>query len=464
MKLKRRFYDSSINFSNISTERLVLGVLIGLAYAFAIYGFAYLVRESIRLMSSGFGHLPNILNENERNIYNWFFAALSLIFGNSIAISIILGGTNHCFGKKQIKNRRIINDQLFLNSSFAFWFLKISYIIGIFSMSFTDFNFLPEFIGFIIILIIVLYLEIWKTLSLVLRRKRFKIMIVHFILFMTFSYGLSNFELIDYEHLDKNQLKFKPLIELPKSEYNNVSFFDYYSDVYLKEEDRLKLSFRYHENYLNDSYLDFIEYKGNLYEPYQEKMAIRVSAFKDTKMQTIKLIEDQVKKADINYLIWATFEKDLSATRFSNNGIKIKLKDKSYQEFDVLSGYYLRKARFFKTDENNKPNDTIIVQIGKDLLINGVGISKNKLIENFESKINKNIIFQYEFNSDTKYQDYITVLSYHLAAIDSLREKNSKVELKFDNEKIRYTNMEEFLNEKQQLRYEFPFLMTEKYK
>lgn len=438
-------------------------IFIGLAYTFLIYEFAYLLRELIRLMSSGLGHLPNILNEKERDVYNWFFAALALIFGNSIAVSFILSGTNHFFGNKQVVNRRIVNDQLFLNSSFAFWFLKICYIIGIFSMSFTDFNFLDEFIGFIIILVLVLYLEIWKTLSLVLRKKRFKIIIVHFILFITISYGLSNFEFIDYEYLDKNQLEFKPLIELPKSDYNNVSFFDYYSQVYLKEEDEIKLSFGYYEHSLNNCYIDFLENKLELNETDQTKITIRVSASKDTKMKTIKLIEDQVKKAKIDYLIWATFDEDLNATRFSIKGVKVKLKDKGYQEFDILNRFYFNRTRFFKIEENNLSSDTIKMKIGESLLIDGITTSKDRMIKIFENNISKDVIFQYEFNADTKFQNYISVLSTHLAVIDSLRENNIKVRLKFDKKKFIYPNKEEFINDKQQLRYEFPFLMIEKY-
>jgi len=463
MKLKRRFYNSSMDFNAISTERFVLGIVIGLAYAFAIYGFAYFMRESIRLMSSGFGYLPNILSETERNVYNWFFAALAIIFGNSIAISIILGGTNHYFGKKQIKNRRIINDQFFLNTSFAFWFLKICFIIGIFSMSFTDFNFLPEYFYFIILLIAVLYLDTWKTLSLVLKDRKFKWMLIHFLFFITSSYGLSRLDFVDYNRLDNNQLNFKPLIHLPKSEYNNVSFQDYYLDVYFKENKEKKLSFGYYENSLNDSHLDFLDYKLKLYEPYQDKLAIRLSANKHTKMKTIKSIEDQVKKAEIDYIIMATFEDDLHATRFSNCGIKIKLKDSGYQEDNVLNNFYSMKTHFFKIEAGIKPEDTLKININKNLVIDGSIVPKSQLIKNLQKKINKNIIFQYEFNSDSKYQDYIIVLSAHLSAIDSLRKKNTKVQLKWDNEKMRYTNKEQFIREQQTLRHKYPFFMIEKY-
>lgn len=463
MKLKRRFYDSSISFNNISLERLVLGIVVGLAFAFFIYSFAYLLRELIRLMSSGLGHLPNILSESERSVYNWFFAALSLIFGNSIAISIILGGTNQYFGKKQFKNRRIINDQLFLNSSFAFWFLKISYIIGIFSMSFTDFNFLPEFNYFIILLVIVLYLETWKALSLVFKKHRFKYILIHFLILFFSSYLLSKLDVVNYKKIDNNQLKFKPINDLPKSNLNNVSWRTNYFDAFLKDKSEEKLSFGYYENDLENAYLDFLDFKLKLYKGYQHNAAIRISANKGENMSRIKYVENQVRKAEIPYIIFATFEDDILAKRFSNAGIKINLASFGYQEDNILNEFYLNKPHFYKVANNLESQVTLKINISKNLLINDSIISKSLLIQEFQKNINENTIFQYEFNSNTEYQDYITVLSSHLKAIEILREKNNKVELKWDNEKLRYINKEQFIKEQQRLRLKFPFLVTEKY-
>lgn len=463
MKLKRRFYDSSINLNKISIERLVLGVVIGLAFAFFIYSFAYLLRELFRLMSNGLGYLPNILSESDRSVYNWFFAALSLIFGNSIAISIILGGTNHYFGKKQFKNRRIINDQIFLNSYFAFLFLKICYIIGVFSMSFTDFNFLPELNYLILLLVLVLYLESWKTLSLVFKKHRFKYIFIHFLILFFSSYLLSRLDIVNYKRMDNNQLKFKPIIDLPKSNYDNVSWNTYYLDAFLKDKSEEKISFGYYENDLKNTHLDFLDFKLKLHKWYQDNAAIRISANKDENMSRIKFVENQVRKAKIPYMIFATFEDDILAKRFSNNGIKIKLGASSYQEDNVMDEFYLNKPHFYKVANDLELKNIIKISISEILKINDSVISKNLLIQEFQQNINDNTIFQYEYDSYTEYQDYMTVLSSHLKAIELLREKHNKVRLKWDNEKLRYTNIERFINEQQRLRFKFPFLVTEKY-
>ncbi|MEP1487648.1 MAG: hypothetical protein ABJK28_04410 [Algibacter sp.] len=463
MKLKRRFYDASINLKNISRERLVLGVVIGLVSAITIYHFAYLLRELFRLMSNGFGHLPNILSESERRFYNWFFAALSLVFGNSIAIVIIFGGTNHYFGKRQFKNRRIINDQIFLNSSFAYLFLKICFVIGVFSMSFTDFNFLPEFKYFIILLVIVLYLETWKTLSLIFKKHRFKYILIHFLILFFSSYLLSNLEIVNYQNTDNNQLKFKPITKLPKSNFDNVSWRTNYIDVFLKDKNEGKLSFGYYENDLNNIYLDFLDFKLKLNKRFQDNSAIRISANKDEKMSRIKYIESQVRKAKIPYIIFGTFEQDIHAKRFSNAGIIIKLSDSTHQEDNILDEFYLNKPHFYKMANNLDPKVTLKIRISEKLTINDSIIPNNLLIQKFQQNINENTLFQYEFNSNTEYQNYITVLSSHLKAIKILREKHNKVKLKWDNEKFKYTNKEQFMKEQQRLRFKFPFYVTEKY-
>jgi hypothetical protein len=104
MKLKRRFYDSKVNFKNITHERLILGIVIGLASAFTIYSFFYVVRETFRVMSGGirYSQFIYIVSETNRNFYNLFFASMSLIFGNSIAINFILSKPQNIFSRNDL--------------------------------------------------------------------------------------------------------------------------------------------------------------------------------------------------------------------------------------------------------------------------------------------------------------------------------------------------------------------------
>ena len=256
MKLRRRFYDSVFKFGSISRRRYVVSILIGLISAFLIYSGMYLIREVFRNLTFGFGYLPNILSDSERFIFNWFLAALSLIFGNSIAISLLFSGIQGGFGTRNIKKRRVVSDQTGLNTFFLFWFTKVCLAISFFSMGFTDFNFIPSFTLFLILLILVLYLETWKTLITVIRKKKHYKMLTHFIVFIVFSFSLSQIELIDYKKINERQLRFRPLIDLPKSNFENVVYYDNYLDIYLKRNEKT-IQFGYYENNINESHLDF---------------------------------------------------------------------------------------------------------------------------------------------------------------------------------------------------------------
>jgi hypothetical protein len=460
MKFKRRFYDSTVSFRNISKERLILGIVIGLASVFFIYGFLYMLRELFRVLSNGFGYLPNILSEFERNTFNWFFAALSLVFGNSIVINFVIGRSQNVLPRRNPKRFRILNEQLFLNANFFYWFAKMGSIIGLISINFTDFNFLPNFIIPIILLILVLYLESWKTLSLILRKKRFKWMTIHFLIFFVFSFGLSKVNFINYKTIDNEQLKYNPLIDLPKSNYDNVTYMDPYMNVYLSDNNNGKLLFKNYENDITDSNLDFLDYKLRINWRFQEKASIRILVNSNTKMDVVKIIEQQIKKANINYIIYGTFENDLIARRFSSGGIKIKLADTFYYEDDILKAFYTRDTHFYEVEKDFKPKDTLNIKLGKEVKIDNLVVPNDMLVIKFTSYINENTIFQYEYSLDLNYQNYITVLSSHLFAIKKLREKNITVTPKWENFKLK--NRKEFIEDQQRLRDEFPFRIIEK--
>jgi biopolymer transport protein ExbD len=443
-----------------SKKRLVLGILIGLATAFSIYGFMYLLRETFRLMSFSFRFLPNILSEFDRNTYNWFFASLALIFGNSVAISILFSGSTHGFGKRNYKNRRIINNQTVLNLSFAYWFAKISFVIAFFSMGISDFNFLPDFTIPIILLVLVLYLETWKTLSLCLRKNKFKWMLIHFILLFVLSFGLSKIDFIDYKTIDNNQLKFHPIVDLPISKFSNMTYFENFLNVSLDKEENDKLLFENYENHINESYLDFLDYKlSRVYDSRQS--SIRLIADSNTKMKTIIAIRNQIVKAKINNIIYAILDPDELARRFSSEGIKLKIVDNNYFENNKLNQIFFYKA-YFDVERDFKPKDTIKIKINKSVFINGSQVPFDKLIDEMEKYINQDTIFEYEISQETLYKDYITLLSSHLKAIEIKRKKNIKVDLEWDSKKFIYKNKVQFLEDQQCLRDEFPFRVIEK--
>ncbi|MEO1030938.1 MAG: hypothetical protein AAFX55_06020 [Bacteroidota bacterium] len=170
MKVNHLFYDSGVNFKAMSWKRIVLSIFIGLASAVLIYSFFYILRETDRMLFLDFEERPVVMPENERQLSNLFFAAISMILGNSVAISYLFSRPQHVFSRRNNKRTRILNDQAFLGFNFIHWFAKVWFLFGIFSSQMMGSKFINIFLWPSVLLILVLYLDAWKTLSMVIKK------------------------------------------------------------------------------------------------------------------------------------------------------------------------------------------------------------------------------------------------------------------------------------------------------
>jgi hypothetical protein len=310
------------------------------------------------------------------------------------------------------------------------------------------------------LLILVLYLETWKTLITVIRKKKHYKMLAHFIVFTVFSLSLSQIELIDYKKINERQLRYRPLIDLPESNFENVVYFDNYLDIYLKRNGKT-IQFGYYENNINESHLDFLDYKTNLYGGFLKDASIRLSTDKRTKMGLIKSVEKKIVQAEIDNIIYAIQEKDVKARRFSNKGIKLRLKNNRLIENNKENSHFGIRNKFYDIEKSLIANDTVVLEIGSEIKMDGVEIDRKILVSEFKNEIKKNKIFKYLYSIDLEFKDYIYVLSAHLKAVNLLRDNEQKIFLKWSDD-LRLINKETFIEEQQELRDLFPFNMTEK--
>lgn len=187
MKLRRLFYDSSVNFRNISISKVVFATVIGICSSIVIYSFFYVLRESFRVMSIWFDYVPQILSEENRSYYNLFFAGLSVVLGNSIALNFVFSKPQKITHTFNSKRKRLLNDNIFLSFNFSYWFAKIGLVFGVFSMCCMDFEFLPYFKNLSFLLLAVLYLESHKSLGQLLHNsQRLKFGLVNFLVLLLF--------------------------------------------------------------------------------------------------------------------------------------------------------------------------------------------------------------------------------------------------------------------------------------
>ena len=458
MKLKRRFYDSSINFSKISTERIVLNITIGLASAFTIYGFFYVIRESFRFLSFGFEYLPNIISESNRNLYNIFFAGLSLIFANSIVINLIFSKPQSVLSRKNPKRKRILNDQIFLSFNFSYWFTKMGLVFGIFSMGFMDFDF-SSYIWVSYLLLFVLYLESWKGLSMVFRKNRLKVQFLHLILMILLTLGLSRLDFINYKAIDELSIKSNPVYDLPHSDFYNDTNNRYYDEISFKidlvENNQLRFYVNNKWGFINDISSIIIAERASMREELVPFLKVRIIANKDIELKYIKMLEAEFYVINQYRIIYDVYNDDLLSARFESRGIEkrlqqVVLKLRSHSEIPLppLPVSTLRENKVVY-------QDTLKIEIGKNIKANGGVVPNDILVRYFKNYINENIVFEYEYKMNTKYQDYINVLSSHYAAAYQLREQNQTI---FEDNKYNVS----YKKEQRILVDQFPVLIVEK--
>jgi hypothetical protein len=228
MTLKSRFLQPQLKFLEISRFRLVVGIILGILYAFVFYSFLYVSREAFRVLSVNEHHDMLVLSDTEVSFYNLFFAYIAVILGQSM-----------CFGfwfdkptrfKEQYNRRKlsIVNDQRVLNWFFLDWFAKVAvafaimFVVNLRGGQFV-FSFYPEYRYIFAGIIIVLFMQTWITLRWTYLRKSWKWLVLSIAIVSTFSLGLSKINLIDYHainhHFLQKNIQYHYTLDLSKSDF-----------------------------------------------------------------------------------------------------------------------------------------------------------------------------------------------------------------------------------------------------
>ena len=461
MMFQRRFYRSSLNRNDITLKRLLLAIIFGFVSAIVIYSFFYVVRETFRVMQMG-DILPNIVSETERLYYNYFFAGLSFVFGNSIAINLLFSRPQRVLHRLDTKRHRILNEQIFVNFNFSYWLTKIGLAIGIMTMCCTDFDFRPYLLT-AILLLLVLFLESWKTLSLVLKKNRYKYQLLNLLTLVLLSFGLAQVDIIDYKSLDENALRSNPIVNQPHVDFYNEDRFMYGRAIYFKIDVDDKNEPVIYDEYgkkipLNYIPLKIIEERMYLREELQDKFIVWLIANKDIDLIHIKKIEAELLMVNQWKIVYDVYNDDLLSRRFERRGLKKYIS--LYVERFLVDGEIIPLPYF--VEESKAYKDTLRISIGDDIKVNGLPISKDILIRKFKNSVNTNTAFEYQYNTDTKYQTYITVFSAHSQAVDELRKKEQTI-FPENPQFLEYSEYKKFSDEQWKLKKKYPLTIIEKF-
>lgn len=457
MKINHLFYDSRVNFRNISKRRIIISILLGLFSALIIYSWFYVIRESFRslafgFMNFGFQDFQYILSETNRNYYNLFFAGLSVILGNSITLLFAFSRPDSIVSRFNPKRKRLLNDQIFLKFNFIHWFNKIGLSFGVFMMCCMDFDFIPYFKHFSFLLLLVFFLESWKTLSSLVKRNRFKIQLLHLIVLSVLAFCLSRFDVIDYNKLDNLYLVNNPRVDLPTSDSYLPKNYDRYDSntitfkLALNENYELEIFNEYKQKFTLNDIGDYLNTERSyIREELIPFLRVRVSANHDIDIKYIKMFERELFAANQRNIIYNYKEKG------TNNGgglfkriHKPVYYSSEFEDIPFPPNFFVDFSRF-------NVKDTLNITIGNQIKFNENVVSKNEFQNEFKKYLDKKTLVIYNYKPNIKYQDYFSVLFAHNKAIEDYR---GSVQIPFHSRQL-------YRDKQRELRDRYPILILE---
>jgi hypothetical protein len=466
MKFNHLFYDSHVSFKSISKKRIVLSILLGLTSALIIYSFFYVLRETERLMTLDFENRPIIISESSRYLFNLFFAAISMILGNSVAISFLVSRPQKLFSNKNFKRKRIINDQAFLGPNFIYWFSKIWFLLGAFAFVLIGSQFIEYYFWPSIFMVIVLYLDSWKTLITVIKKNRWKIQCVHLITFVILTCILSRVNIIDYKSLDESMLSSNPKVDVPSSLYLNDNHRTYFYDHLVIKMDFIsdhQVGLLNEENEPIEWYdLYKIVLDHNKEHFYNSgRTLVRLRANKNVPIKYIKEFELILLEMNQWRLVYEVSNNDESTSSYYNNQLDKFISPSLLEAFPrtgkppIVTGWDFYKEQKFQ--------DTLSVYISERIEIDDVEVSLNMLPRKLKTHINKSSIIEYIYADNVTYQDYINVLSAHKTAVWELRAVENYAEIDSKIRRNQFTRDENLNKERDRISEKYPMRITERF-
>ncbi len=224
MTLRKGFLSGTVKYDN---QKKFQGFLIWIISAYIIYGFCYIYREVVRLLSVGYdGSLYFVFSEQEHFAYNFFIASLATSLGYLFALRFVL--TREVYRtpcRSRLFLRQTISDIDFFTWTFLFFFGKISTVISLMYLMFSealDLEILANFKLLLILLPLVIFLSSWPNLMRALGRNSFGWLGTVLLIFFAMVLLLSKTEIINFKTIDRyllnNAIEFSYQLELPQTE------------------------------------------------------------------------------------------------------------------------------------------------------------------------------------------------------------------------------------------------------
>jgi hypothetical protein len=206
--IRRHFNRTKLEFPGTSSERYVIGIAVGIIFWLVFSLFLIGCRESMRIVFSiAEDNYLWILSKRE----TWFFNFISSMFASSLGLSICL---KHWYEKPNLdsdpnfnyRRKGIINDISGLNAYVASVISKLVFVLAIWSGTFSlhvKYKFYPDGNFIWILILVVMFLEQWKTIRRVFRNRANRAIIVSATISTIGSAIIAFWAPLDLEKVDK---------------------------------------------------------------------------------------------------------------------------------------------------------------------------------------------------------------------------------------------------------------------
>lgn len=467
MTLKKKFLHVTIKDLAISKFRFYAGIFVGLFASFSLYGFLYVMREVFRILSLTDEYDLWIFSEREVWFYNFFLACIGVIYGQSVCITYWLDMPRRWKDKIHRTRNKIVFDQRFQNWLYLTYFFRLaSFCAILFCLTFKswhyNFHIYPKYNIYLILFVVVLYLNSWLTIRILFKNQSFKWFVIFtFILgFMAFSFSKIN--LIDYKTINESILKknvyYNYELEVPRSSYcQRVVNKSLVEKVFIAlEQDstgKKKTIFWTDGRKIGNGDLDkmIIDWKNQLHEMDQYRMTINVFAHNEINMGEINLFKQTLIKHGLSKTAFAVAPMDSAIdTRFSTDrAIYMRLPLYYYSPFfdpDVYTNIDQVVKNIVTITHSRHPE--IICLNGNEIPVNELG---NQLIGLIWAE--PDYLISYRFTDSIQFGTYISVVSNVRLAYEDVREQYA-----IDKFGKSYNNLDWEENRKVLNRYQYNFI------
>lgn len=234
--------------TKIPDLRFYGGLFLGLSFGVIFYHFSILGAELLRFMAMDYYFQFWPLATEERLFFKLFFAALGFIGGLGIVLEIWFYKARSFGSKIPFSRSRIYNDHRVLQWSFLHWFFKLGYLyISFLGWTFfspeDSLSFYENYFWLFPSLLLVLFLNMWKSLLLKYRGVAFKYMGLSALLIMVLSGLLSQWDWVNTPAIEAKISAKNPYerfqVQIPISRYGerDSSYRAFYQEYFLVPSD-----------------------------------------------------------------------------------------------------------------------------------------------------------------------------------------------------------------------------------